>query len=163
KTVQPRVCVETECKDNTKIPESPPVRANFDGWPAESAPARACGRSLLLQPRGGEGRAAPEGFRPAGGRAARTGEGLCPSAGASGGGGGGGFAGPQGRAAGIIGGGSADQIGEAGSVRGPPAGPGGYFPRGRGRRVMAPPGRPVGHSNGLSEAGRGGAGEASPF
>lgn len=55
KTGQPRVCVETECKDNTKIPESPPVRANFDGWPAESAPARACGRSLLLQPRGGGG------------------------------------------------------------------------------------------------------------
>ena len=84
KTGQPRVCVETECKDNTKIPESPPVRANFDGWPAESAPARACGRSLLLQPRGGEGRAAPEGFRPAGGREARTGKGLCPSAAESG-------------------------------------------------------------------------------
>lgn len=33
---------------------------------------------------GGKGRAAPEGFRPAGGREARTGKGLCPSAAESG-------------------------------------------------------------------------------
>lgn len=148
KTGQPRVCVETECKDNTKIPESPPVRANFDGWPAESAPARACGRSLLLQPRGG--RAAPRpkvSVQPADGRRGR----------------GRGFVRPQRRAAGIIGRRSAEQIRADRFVPEPTAGHAGYFPRRKGRRVMAPPRRPVRHSNGLSEAGRGGRAKQAPF
>ena len=74
-----------------------------------------------------------------------------------------GFVRPQRRAAGIIGRRSAEQIRADRFVPEPTAGHAGYFPRRKGRRVMAPPRRPVRHSNGPLEAGGGGAGEASPF